>query len=97
MIKQMQMKRELITAKSEMKIVNLQEKMASYEKGHLTNIQPVIEPAKFGKRMGLESITVDNTDLLAHEGFDRVLERKYEIEYPDYYNNASSRLSSNAY
>lgn len=76
MIKQMKTKREKITGKLAANIVDLQNKMAHEEYGHLTAIQPEIEPEKFGKRMPKESH--DRTvDFLAHEGFDRIFERKH--------------------
>jgi hypothetical protein len=41
MIKQMQLKRELITAKSEMKILKLQDAMAEQERGILHQLEPL--------------------------------------------------------
>jgi len=36
--------------------------------------------------MGLSKETNDRSnDLLAHKGFDRVFERRVQMEYPDYF------------
>jgi hypothetical protein len=40
MIKQIQSKKEMVTGKGQVKISDLQAKMAEYEKGHLTALQP---------------------------------------------------------
>ena len=92
MIKQMKIKREKITGKAAANIVDLQNKMAHEEYGHLTAIQPELEPEKFGKRMPKES-NDRSVDFLAHEGFDRIFERKHQKEFPDYFTlaNESSR------
>jgi hypothetical protein len=69
--------------------------MADSERGHLAAIQPEIGEPKLGKRMGKESH--DRTeDFIAHEGFDRIFERKYQVEFPDYFTlaNESSRQSN---
>lgn len=92
MIKQIQIKREKVTAKDQIKINDLQTKMAEYEKGHLTALQPDLQPLKMGKRITREP-QEKNPDFLAHEGFDRVFERKYQVEFPDY-NNLSYVESS---
>lgn len=96
MIKQMKMKREKITGKGAANILDLQNKMAHEEYGHLTAIQPELEPEKFGKRMPKESHDRTN-DFLAHEGFDRIFERKHQKEFPDYFTLANDSSRQSAY
>lgn len=81
----MQLKRELITAKSEVKIQRLQEEMASSALGVMTALQPEQrETEKLGKRILRDQ---KQTDVIAHVGFDRVFVRKNEQDFPDYYMN----------
>ena len=96
MIKQMKNKREKITGKTALNITDLQNKMALDEHGHLTAIQPELEPEKFGKRMPKESHE-RSIDFIAHEGFDRVFERKHHLEFPDYYTLANDSSRQSAY
>ncbi len=96
MIKQMKIKREKITGKTAANILDLQNRMAHEEYGHLTAIQPEIEPEKFGKRMPKESHD-RSIDFLAHEGFDRIFERKHLKEFPDYFTLANDSSRQSAY
>ena len=59
--------------------------MAADERhAHLLALQPLQKPEKIGKRIYKEE-TLKSTDVITHEGFDRVFERKYEVEFPDYF------------
>jgi len=83
MIKQIQLKRELITAKSELKILKLQEAMAHQEKGILHQLEPMPNPEKVGKRI-FKVESNKQTDMITHEGCERVFERRNERDFPDY-------------
>ena len=91
MIKQMQLKRELIKGKSEMKITKLQDSMAEQERGILHQLEPIPSLEKVGKRI-FQIESNKNTDMITHEGCDRVFERRNEIDFPDYLAKASSTI-----
>lgn len=58
--------------------------MADTDKGIMTALQPIIEMEKIGKRI-FATESGKNTDMITHPGFDRVFERRNEVDYPDYH------------
>jgi hypothetical protein len=96
MIKQMKLKREFVAAKSEQKIRKFQETMGDHVTGHLTALQPVIPPSKSGKRV-FEGDKLKDTDVIRHDGFDRVFARRTELEFPNHYNSQAELPSKKVY
>ena len=80
------MKREFVAAKSELKIRKFQEVMGDHLTGHLTAIQPYIPPGKTGKRV-FDGDKLKDTDMITHEGFDRVFARRNELEFPNHFSS----------